>query len=46
MNDDAVLDPIFVNYLEVPDEVASLDPATIAANREEWINAWRELVLK
>ena len=43
---DAQLDPIFVEYLADPKNTASLDPADIAANRETWINAWTETVLR
>jgi thiamine transport system substrate-binding protein len=43
---DAQLDPIFVEYLADPENTASLDPADIAANRETWINAWTETVLR
>lgn len=42
----AELDPRFVNYLVVPDEPVVLDPALIADHREEWIDAWTELVLR
>jgi thiamine transport system substrate-binding protein len=43
---DAQLDPIFAEYLTDPENTASLDPADIAANRETWINAWTETVLR
>lgn len=46
VNPDAALDPVFVDHLVIPDTFGALDPADIAANRESWIDAWRELVLK
>jgi thiamine transport system substrate-binding protein len=46
VNQKAVLPEAFVKYAEVAKQPASLDPATIAANREAWINAWTEAVLK
>lgn len=46
VNPSAELDSRFVNYLVVPDEPAVLDPALIAEHREEWIDAWTELVLR
>jgi thiamine transport system substrate-binding protein len=46
VNPDAQLDQAFTDYLAVPDEPVILDPAEIAANREEWIQAWTELVLR
>lgn len=34
----------FVEYTVVPDNPASVDPATIDANREDWIQEWTEIV--
>lgn len=42
----ARLPEAFVKYVQVPQQPASLDPALIAANREKWIQAWTEAVLK
>lgn len=36
----------FVAYAQQPDQPASLDPALIAANRDAWIQAWTDTVLK
>ena len=36
----------FTKYAVVPDEPYTLDPATIAANREQWQDQWTELVLR
>lgn len=46
VNPDAQLDEIFVQYLTVPENPVTLDPADIATNRETWINAWTEIVLR
>jgi thiamine transport system substrate-binding protein len=46
VNPDAKLDPTFEQYLAIPENPAYLDPEEIAAHREEWINAWTELVLR
>ena len=45
-NQNAVLDQTFVDYLAVPENPATLDPAEIANNRESWIEAWTEAVLR
>lgn len=42
-NEDALLPSEFVQYAEVPDAPATLDPATIDGNRERWIEQWLEL---
>jgi len=42
----AQLDPIFQKYYAVPDEPVSVSPQEIDANREAWIRAWREVVLR
>jgi len=46
VNPQATLDETFVKYLAIPEEIASVDPADIAANREAWIEAWTETVLR
>lgn len=46
VNENAQLQPEFVNYLKVPVETALVSPADIAAHREEWIAAWTETVLR
>lgn len=45
-NETAVLPPEFVQYSAIPANPATLDPATIAANRERWIEAWTEVMLR
>ncbi len=43
---DAKLPEEFVKYAQTPEKPASLDPEEIAANRQAWIEAWTETVLK
>ena len=42
----AVLDETFETFMAVPDDPVILDPARIAENREKWIEAWTEVVLR
>ena len=46
VNPNAALPDEFVQYAQIPDQPAQLDPAVIAANREVWIQAWTETVLR
>ncbi|MQC27098.1 MAG: thiamine ABC transporter substrate-binding protein [Chloroflexi bacterium] len=46
VNPEAKLQAEFVDYLAVPDETAFVSPAAIAEKREEWIQAWTEVVLR
>jgi thiamine transport system substrate-binding protein len=46
VNQDAALPDEFVQYAQIPEQPAELDPAEIAANREQWIQAWTETVLR
>jgi thiamine transport system substrate-binding protein len=46
VNPDAVLPDVFVKYAQIPTQPATLSPAEIAANRDAWIQAWTEVVLK
>jgi len=46
VNQNAALPDDFVNFAQIPDQPATLDPALIAANREKWIQAWTETVLR
>ena len=43
---DAKLPEAFVKYAQVPQQPATLDPATISTNRNAWIEAWTETVLR
>jgi thiamine transport system substrate-binding protein len=40
------LPPEFVEFTVVPDDPASLDPATIGEHRAEWTDEWTETVLR
>jgi thiamine transport system substrate-binding protein len=46
VNPEAQLDPVFQQFLAVPDRPVMVTAADIEAHREEWINAWREVVLR
>jgi thiamine transport system substrate-binding protein len=46
VNPDAQLPDLFVRFAEVPESPAAVDPADIEANRELWIQAWTEAVLR
>lgn len=43
---EAELPNVFVQYAAIPDEPVTLDSALIDANREAWIEAWTEAVLR
>ena len=45
VNSDAVLPEVF-DFVPAPGDPAVLDPATIAANREAWIDEWTQIVLR
>lgn len=45
-NEEAALPEAFVEWAQVPAETAVVDPAQIDANREAWIEAWTEVVLR
>ncbi len=46
VNKNAQLDETFLKYLAVPETPVTLDPASIADNREKWVVAWTEIVLR
>jgi thiamine transport system substrate-binding protein len=46
VNENAQLDEVFVRHLAVPETTAFVSPEAIAANREDWIRAWTETVLR
>lgn len=46
VNPSAELDQVFLDYLAVPDNPVTLDLDRIAAMREDWITAWRDVVLQ
>lgn len=45
-NRDAALPAVFVQHSVIPTESALLDPDRIAAQRETWIEAWQNVVLR
>jgi len=46
VNENAQLDEVFARYMAIPETTAFVSPEEIAANREEWIRAWTETVLR
>lgn len=44
--EDTPLPDIFAQLAEIPEQPAALEPADIEANREEWIQAWSEVMLR
>jgi len=46
VNPNAKLNQTFQKFLEIPENPAYVSPGDIAANREAWINAWTETVLR
>ncbi|HJW90646.1 MAG TPA: thiamine ABC transporter substrate-binding protein [Anaerolineales bacterium] len=46
VNPNAQLDETFEKYLANPDNPISISPEAIAKNRERWIQAWTEVVLR
>ena len=45
-NTNAALPPAFVDWAQIPEQPAMLPPADIDANRDAWIEAWTEVVLR
>jgi thiamine transport system substrate-binding protein len=45
-NEEAVLPEAFVEWAQVPADPVTVDPAKIDANREAWIEAWTDTVLR
>lgn len=45
-NQKAALPEVFQKYAQLAPNPATLPPADIAANREKWIEAWNEVVLR
>lgn len=45
-NRNAQLPEVFINYSAAAEQPARMDPEQIAANRENWIQAWTDVVLR
>jgi thiamine transport system substrate-binding protein len=45
-NSDVDLPPEFTEYSVLPSDPYTLEPATIAANRESWIDQWTDVTLR
>jgi thiamine transport system substrate-binding protein len=45
-NQDAALPDVFTRWATLTEKPASIDPVEIDANREEWIKAWTDVVLR
>jgi thiamine transport system substrate-binding protein len=45
-NREARLPEVFTDFAVVPREPLTLDPATIASRREEWVDEWTTIVLR
>lgn len=45
-NEKAALPPAFMDWAQIPEETATVDAADIDANRDEWLEAWTEVVLR
>ena len=46
VNPEAKLDETFQMWMALPEQTAEVSPADIAAHREEWIEAWTNVVLR
>lgn len=46
VNPEAALPQVFIDFAPLPSNPAVLDPSEIDANREQWIQAWTETVLR
>ena len=45
-NETAALPDVFVQYAKIPESPAYVSPEAIESNREAWIEAWTEVVLR
>ena len=45
VNTDVELDQTFQDFAVIPNESRGLDPAVVDANREDWIDAWTDIVV-
>jgi thiamine transport system substrate-binding protein len=45
-NQEAELPDVFLEWANIPNEPAMVSPEEIDTNREEWIEAWTDVVLR
>ena len=45
-NENAALPDVFAKHAAIPEQPAEVDYAAIEANREAWVEAWTETVLR
>jgi thiamine transport system substrate-binding protein len=45
-NENATLPELFTQYGEIPTAPVNVDPSIIEANREAWIEAWTNVMLR
>lgn len=46
VREDITLPTVFAEHASIPENPAFVDPADIEANREDWIQAWMEVMLR
>ena len=46
VREDVVLPDVFAEFALIPEQPAAVDPADIEENRETWIQAWTEVMLR
>lgn len=46
VNSQAKLPAVFTQFAQIAEKPVTLDPATIAANRDKWIQDWTQTILK
>ena len=46
VNPDAKLPDVFTKNVQIPEKPVRMSPDEIASNREAWINAWTQAVLR
>ncbi|MCD6356656.1 MAG: thiamine ABC transporter substrate-binding protein [Anaerolineaceae bacterium] len=46
VNPNAEIPQEFLDYVQVPERTAHIEPENISNNREKWVEAWRELMLR
>lgn len=46
VNSNAALPDEFIQYAQAPQQTATLSPEAIAANRDQWIEAWTDVMMK